>query len=131
MGDVDGDGKLSRPEFVTAMLEWKHLLRRVFDCMDKDGDGVISLDEVRSCMPGQHSDMSVYRALAEVDIDKSGTISRAEFDAMMNSSASLEMFDKRLSSRYARSFHLPADTPKTLSTHCSTGVSTESGTNSM
>lgn len=138
--DVDGDGKLSRPEFVTAMLEWnqmqdleewKHLLRRVFDVMDKDGDGVISLDEVRSCMPGQHSDMSVYRALAEVDMDKSGTISRAEFDAMMNSSASLEMFDKRLSSRYARSFHLPADTPKTLSTHYSTGVSTESGTNSM
>ena len=92
--------------------------------MDIDGDGVISLDEVRESMPGDHTDESVYRALKEVDMTNSNTITRAEFNHMMNNSVSLEVFDKRLSTRYGKSFKLSADDvspPRPL------GALTESG----
>ncbi len=89
--DTDGDGKLSADEMAERMrarMAERMALRatRMIDRMDRDDDGMVSLEEMRSGRMGQ----MVQRA----DTDGDGAISQSEFDAM---------HDMRKSQRQGRS----------------------------
>lgn len=59
--DVDGDGKIGRDEFCSSLLnwfdlqlrsEWRSLVSEAFRIFDSDHDGLITLEDVESQMPG-------------------------------------------------------------------------------
>src|SRR5690606_24275210 len=71
--DADGDGRLSRAEFVARRIE---RLRAA----DTDGDGVVSADEWRAALQARRTQHAAAR-FERLDADKDGVVSRAEFDA--------------------------------------------------
>lgn len=51
--DSDGDGKIDYIEFVTAAIDHRALLNKenitaIFDMLDQNGDGNISMDELKN-----------------------------------------------------------------------------------
>lgn len=78
--DKDHDGKISKEEFLSA----KHLQRlpeekreKLFSRLDRDNDGIISKDEIRAMK--QDAERKVKDQIRQLDKDKSGGISFAEF----------------------------------------------------
>jgi len=49
-GDKDGDGYISREEFLTYMVDSERRLKEAFDRMDADGSGLLSKQEIESAM---------------------------------------------------------------------------------
>ncbi|GFN91173.1 calmodulin-like protein [Plakobranchus ocellatus] len=63
--------------------EEKREIREAFDILDEDGDGKLSLDEMRTLLQSQFmvfTDAQANELLAELDTDKSGTIEFEEFE---------------------------------------------------
>jgi len=93
--DTDGDGRISRAEFVAAMLSGggdpqayygQHLARQISlmaDAMDADGDGFIEPTEYLALFGAVPSlDPEAVQAVFErLDADGDGRISREEFQA--------------------------------------------------
>ena len=79
--DTDGDGKLTRQE-LSAKIEAHQRQRRdrrldkMISMRDADGDGALSLEEMRS---GRGD-----RMFARIDADGDGAVSKAEFEEMQN-----------------------------------------------
>jgi Ca2+-binding EF-hand superfamily protein len=78
--DLNHDGRMSREEF-KAMSRVRMLPEekqdKIFDRLDKDGDGVVSHEEISRF--GHPHDGKALRRLWELDVDKSGGISLDEF----------------------------------------------------
>ncbi|WP_296817773.1 EF-hand domain-containing protein, partial [Brevundimonas sp.] len=74
MGDTDGDGRISRAEFLAAQAQR-------FERGDQNRDGTVTGEEVRAAMAGRRGEMRG-RMFERIDADGDGAISRAEFDAM-------------------------------------------------
>ncbi|KAK3786192.1 hypothetical protein RRG08_020335 [Elysia crispata] len=58
-------------------------IREAFEILDEDGDGKLSLDEMRTLLQSQFmtfTDAQANALLAELDTDKSGTIEYDEFE---------------------------------------------------
>ena len=97
--DTSGDGKIDYTEFMTAAFKKQTLvqeenLKKAFEIFDSDGDGQISLEELKSGFGGtevsQGSDQSSQEQLwenilAEADANGDGKISFDEFRAHMQS----------------------------------------------
>lgn len=66
--DADGDGRISRAEFIARSAER-------FARIDPNGDGIVDQSEM-AAMPGGG------RMAGRMDADNNGTLTRAEFDAM-------------------------------------------------
>ncbi|KAJ3669131.1 hypothetical protein LUZ60_011081 [Juncus effusus] len=91
--DMNGKGTLDYGEFLAVSLHLQRMandehLRRAFSYFDKDGNGFIEPEELKSALQedGLPSDSSmdvVNDILQEVDTDKDGKISYDEFVAMM------------------------------------------------
>jgi EF hand len=70
--DVNGDGKVTHEEFMAVRA--LRLLR-----YDADGDGIVSLSELRRRLPAQAADR-VEATFARLDSDRDGGIGRSEWD---------------------------------------------------
>ncbi|BBE72560.1 EF-hand domain-containing protein [Oharaeibacter diazotrophicus] len=64
--DTDGDGRVTRAEFLTARAAG-------FDRLDRDGDGIVDR--------GGATGRLVARRVAAMDADGDGLVTRAEFEA--------------------------------------------------
>jgi len=95
--DLDGNDRIDYSEFLSAALEKKHYMQedacwKAFNFFDRDGDGTISLEELRQALNSgrlEHevSEEIVEQALREVDQNGDGLIDFQEFMHMMKSSS--------------------------------------------
>ena len=96
LGDLNGDGEIDLEEFIgllcpTAGMALARLTRNVnnindaqqlFRILDKDGDGNISMEEMRAC-GSRFNSQEIEAIFAIGDVDNDGAISLTEFVAVM------------------------------------------------
>jgi calcium-dependent protein kinase len=88
--DIDKSGTIDYNEFLIAATNRqsvlnKEKLEQTFKMFDKDGNGSISLDEIRSILGNSFTDQKSLEAIIkECDTNGDGEISMAEFKEMMN-----------------------------------------------
>lgn len=75
-------------EFLMANLELQNALteeklKEAFNFFDKNGDGVISIDELREAFGAITSENVLNKMISEVDTDKDGAITFRDFINMM------------------------------------------------
>jgi len=91
--DTDGSGSIDYTEFIAATLEQSKYMKdevmwSAFRVFDKDGDGKITREELRSVIANSGDDLArvdadVAAMIQDADTDKDGVISYDEFKAMM------------------------------------------------
>lgn len=86
--DVDGNGFIDYSEFILAQADKKRALSEVnlkaaFDRFDGDGNGSISIDELKKVLGNQQTDEVLESIMKEVDLDGNGEIDIKEFQKMM------------------------------------------------
>jgi len=76
--------------------QWRKILRRAFQVFDRDGDGVISREDLRLCLTSDrgNEDALIRECMEEADTSKSGRISFSDFIAL------LHLHDPSSNSRY-------------------------------
>lgn len=89
--DTDKNGTVEYSEWVQATVDKKKVLneknlRNAFDAFDENGDGHISIDEIKKILgQGKKIDENVWKdILAEADENNDGEIDFQEFQHMMN-----------------------------------------------
>lgn len=94
---MDGDGSVNYSEFITAATNWKQTLNRqnlqtAFEMFDKDGNGTISLDELKQALGGDDfASNDIYvRMMEEADTNNDGEIDLDEFIAYMLRTSGIE-----------------------------------------
>lgn len=85
--DANGDGKVSWQEFLTAtaerqMINFQNQMWTAFQTYDLDGDGRITVDELRAAMKGETTER-LLGYIREFDADGDGSIDYAEFLKML------------------------------------------------
>ncbi|KAJ2226884.1 hypothetical protein GGF40_004243 [Coemansia sp. RSA 1286] len=90
--DKDGNGEIEFEEFLSLMAQYYNTsseedeLREAFKVFDKNGDGVISADELRQVMTSLGERLTseeVSEMIREADVDGDGNINYEEFSKMM------------------------------------------------
>ena len=84
--DLDGSGKISYDEFLSAMINSKKVvtderLEKAFKIFDKDHNGKLSVDEIISVFGGNKE--SWKKVISEIDLNKDGEVDFNEFKIMM------------------------------------------------
>lgn len=79
--------RVNYSDFLAAMLASRielnqNHLRSAFDRFDRDGSGVITIQNLRDVLGSTHNGVKVEELLAQADLDKSGKISFEEFTAL-------------------------------------------------
>lgn len=88
--DIDKSGTIDYNEFLMAATSRQKVLNdqkleQTFKMFDKDGNGSISLDEIRSIIGNSFTDQKVLESIVkECDTNGDGEISMSEFKEMMN-----------------------------------------------
>jgi calcium-dependent protein kinase len=88
--DIDKSGTIDYNEFLIAATNRQKVLNKdkleqTFKMFDKDGNGSISLDEIRSILGNSFTDQKVLESIVkECDTNGDGEISMSEFKEMMN-----------------------------------------------
>lgn len=83
--DMNGDGKIDYLEFVQGAIDHKALIDKdniqaIFNMLDENKDGDISMDELKKSFNGNNSDDNAFKEIMrEVDVNNDGVISLEEF----------------------------------------------------
>jgi len=82
--DHDADGRISFDEFsamwqAMALSNDDHFVHAVFDALDTNKDGEISLEELKEVLKNDVDGMTTAQIFCEVDLDKNGKITFDEF----------------------------------------------------
>jgi calcium-dependent protein kinase len=85
--DADNDGTIDLQEFLAAtselqMIEHQNNIWWAFCQYDKNGDGTITIDELRAVLKGEAED-KIQEYIREYDVDRDGRISYEEFIRML------------------------------------------------
>ncbi|KAI8146169.1 calmodulin-like protein [Fennellomyces sp. T-0311] len=92
--DSDGDGTIDFNEFLSMLarkqkeVDTQAEMREAFSVFDRDGNGLISVSELRKVMDsfGEHlTQMELDQMIREADIDGDGNINYDEFTKMLMS----------------------------------------------
>lgn len=87
--DSDGNGLISYSEFITATIDWQTALTEerllsTFSAFDKNGNGTISVQEIRGILGGELAQEPVCAAIMkEADYNHDGQIDFEEFKKIM------------------------------------------------
>lgn len=95
--DSDGNGSISYTEFIMATMNKKKMLteekmKQAFDAFDKDGNGVITLGEVKEVFGGEGGEELWQEVIGGVDSDGNGEIDFEEFEQMMRNFGKSDLF---------------------------------------
>jgi Ca2+-binding EF-hand superfamily protein len=109
--DVNGDRMVDYNEFLTAAYNRNKLinnqnLKKAFEVLDRNKDGVISKDELKQCFSGYISVASEETWAAmfnEVDENQDGAISYPEFESQMQKALDLNYFGKGMEKKLCSS----------------------------
>ena len=90
--DTDGDGKIDYTEFITAAYNRELLLSQqnlqiAFKMFDQDGNGTLSMDELKSVFASGSASGKTeevwQQIIASADTNKDGVIDFSEFESAM------------------------------------------------
>ncbi|XP_053990245.1 calcium-dependent protein kinase 5-like [Hylaeus volcanicus] len=91
--DTDGNGTIDYTEFIAASLDYRFyeqevVCREAFHVLDLNGDGKISINEIRHLLQinsrnSTHFDRTLHEMINEVDVNQDGYIDFHEFMEMM------------------------------------------------
>merc|ERR1719464_1431153 len=86
--DHDADGRISFDEFsamwqAMALSNDDHFVHAVFDALDSNKDGEISLDELKEVLKNDMDGKQTAQIFTEVDLDNNGKITFDEFKAAL------------------------------------------------
>ena len=84
--DLDGSGQISYDEFLSAMIDGKKVLtedrlEKAFKMFDKDGNGLLSIDEIIEVFGGDANYWK--KIIEEVDSNNDGEVDFNEFKQIM------------------------------------------------
>ena len=84
--DLDGSGTISYNEFLTSIIDSKKILtedrlERAFKMFDRDHNGLLSVDEIKSFFGGEEKTWK--KVLKEVDKNGDGEVDFEEFKTIM------------------------------------------------
>eukprot|EP00438_Fugacium_kawagutii_P010267 Skav225664 [mRNA] locus=scaffold1924:50398:55954:+ [translate_table: standard] len=94
--DVDGNERLNFPEFVAVTFDWSTLekpvldgiLKRLFNQLDKDGDGEVSIEELAEVFKGALSWSELEQVYARIDLNHDGHVAVEELETFLFQSIS-------------------------------------------
>ncbi|KAK8691446.1 hypothetical protein V6N13_074957 [Hibiscus sabdariffa] len=102
--DIDGNGMLSREEFVIMVVHLKRiggndeLLSQAFNVFDKNQSGYIEMEELQEALGHDNLHQQLIKDIMnDVDKDKDGRISYEEFKAMMITGMDWKMASRQYS----------------------------------
>jgi len=96
MADIDRNGRLNFPEFVAVTFDWSTLekpvldgiLRRLFNQLDRDGNGEVSVGELAEIFKGALSWTELEQVCERIDANKDGCVTVEELNAFLFESIS-------------------------------------------
>ena len=96
--DLDGSGKISYDEFLSAMISSKKVvteerLEKAFKMFDKDNSGKLSVNEIKAVFGGTEAQWK--KVIDEVDLNNDGEVDFAEFKIMMVNMDKNAIIEKR------------------------------------
>ena len=104
--DLDGSGKISYDEFLSAMISSKKVvteerLEKSFKMLDKDNSGKLSLKEIKAVFGGTEDQWK--NVINEVDLNNDGEVDFAEFKMMMENMDKNNIIEKKKKTETVRS----------------------------
>eukprot|EP00434_Breviolum_minutum_P032031 symbB.v1.2.028327.t1/scaffold2995.1/size65713/2 len=96
MADIDSNGLLNFPEFVAVTFDWStlekpvldNILRRLFNQLDRDGNGEVSVEELAEIFKGALSWSELEQVCARIDADNDGHVTVEELKTFLFESIS-------------------------------------------
>ena len=102
---MDGSGKISYDEFLSAMINSQKVvteerLKKAFKMFDKDNSGKLSVTEIRNVFGGTEAQWK--QVIDEVDLNNDGEVDFEEFKIMMINMDKNQIIERKKDSEKSR-----------------------------
>ena len=104
---MDGSGKISYDEFLSAMISSKKVvteerLEKAFKLFDKDNSGKLSVKEIKAVFGGTEEQWK--NVINEIDLNNDGEVDFAEFKIMMENMDKNKIIEKKRKTETGNTF---------------------------